>query len=75
MVHGVPPKKVTRGTPIMSTAQEDAPRPVTDLLATTKSQPGRLRGKSILVLETRHAQMIFEGRKGDIEKRKLKLLA
>ena len=58
----------------METPQPQPPIPAPDLIATTKSQPGRLRGKSTLVLETRHAQMIFEGRKGNIEKNKAEIV-
>ena len=58
----------------MSAIQQDKPKPVTDLLGLTKTQPGRLRSKSTLVLETRHAQMIFEGRKGNIEKGKAEIV-
>ena len=45
-----------------------------DLLGSRSAQPGRLRGKSTLVLETRHAQMIFEGRKVDIKRGKAEIV-
>lgn len=46
----------------------------TNLLNHKTKQPGRLRGKSTLVLETRHAQMIFEGRKSDLKKGKAEIV-
>ena len=50
------------------------PETPTDLLSNKTKQPGRLRGKSTLVLETRHAQMIFEGRKSNLKKGKAEIV-
>ena len=50
------------------------PETPADLLSHKTKQPGRLRGKSTLVLETRHAQMIFEGRKSNLKKGKAEIV-